>query len=861
MPFTENLAEFLQVRDFATTAVWSVGSTPVALIFDSEYSEAQLGLIAGIEGARMVAFVDASSMATVARGQTLTMGGLIYTIRGIQPDGTGMIVLVLEEDETGVTSVMAVYGTDLEAIGVSASAPASVNQTKIQTGLNVGGTVRLTTPGVYDVTSDSFTYPAGTRLILGIGVRFSVATVEQGLSSLPLIGRDGSIMAVDFGVSPSAGALINTAGLRKAIESAAANDVGTIVLPAGDIYLDNTTPIDITEIYGTALNGDDPNAAVYTSGITIQGQGRLSTRLRCQSPGTLFRVYPTTQLLFDSWFKDLSIFGPNSAPVTKSSCGVSSGSNVVNIANTAGLSVGMWVYDHKNGHFPIGSYIGGITPGVSITIKSKTTASPPVEQNQNASGTDAASTLTFYEDSCAIQCGGVSTTFSNILQNGGLDNVGVYDFFTGVRCDDASVRIMRNVWMEGNEYHVEGWYNSDGWTFQNCWFFGTRWARGITATTTNSSGAVSAIAFDPAVLDNTDATYIRPGSKVANWTTPAGFVGTERVVSIDSATQVTMSGNHAASGGGASKTLTFHRGIGLSIGGGPWRPGYNGSLGTPDNIRFIDTLMGYGLEAVFEYTSDGALVKFDNCYIENAHQLARVSNAASTGGNSIIVVDNCHFSQMDSAQGRGYIENLAAAGSPFPTVVYKNSNGDGTMNRPWLHISSASSSQVVLEIDNCVFGVSSTQNDYFDTVFPLQPSWRSRARSRFCMGKGPGQAGGVYVNSVTGSNWCQQWQPRGFRRFELTLTGNTSVPIQATNTFVGLEDGDLITFKLTQNGTGGYTMTFDGTYFFKSDGATVLGTAGVIASGTANKVLSITFVVNLGQKRFIRCDGNGETWT
>ena len=859
MPFTENFAEFLQVRDFATTAVWSVGSTPVNLIFDSEYSEAQLGLIAGIEGARMVAFVSASSMATVARGQTLTMGGLTYTIRGIQPDGTGMIVLVLEEDETGVTSVIAVYGTDLEAIGVSASAPASVNQTKIQTGLNVGGTVRLTTPGVYDVTSDTFTYPAGTRLILGIGVRFSVATVEQGLSSLPLIGRDGAIMAVDFGVSPSAGAVINTAGLRNAIAAAISNDAGKVVLPAGDIYLDNTTPIDITEIYGTALAGDLPLTLSYTEGITIEGQGRLSTRLRCTSGGTLFRVYATTQNLMGQWFKNLSIFGPNSAPVTKSSCGVSSGSNVVTLANTSDLSVGMWVYDHKNGYFPIGSYISAITSNVSVTISSKTTASPPVQQNQNASGSDASATLTFYIDSCAIQRGGVSSGFSNILQNGGLEHVGIYDFFTALRCDDNSQLYLRDIWSSGNEYFVEGWYNSDNWTFDFCYLQGTRFARGITGTTTNSSSTISSLVFDPGTMPGQDGTYIRPGSKVSNWTTPSGFVGTERVVSTTSTTAV-MSANHAGSGGGASKTLTFHRGVGVSIAAGPWRPAYNGSLGTPNNILFTNSNIGQGMEKAFECGVDGAKpITFSRSYIEGLHQLASHSFPAG-GGAVIIVCEQCHFSTMDNAQGRGFVECLATGGSPNPSVTYRNCDSDGTMSRPWFFMNNPSSNNVLLDIDNCQLSPAATQNVYSDGTFPLITGWYNKNGTRFCMGGGPGQAGGVHVATATGA-YTSQWQPRGFRRFEWTLSGNTSVPIQATNTFVGLEDGDLITFKLTQNGTGGYTMTFDATYFFKSDGATALGTAGVIAPGTANKVLSITFVVNLGQKRFIRCDGNGEAWT
>lgn len=663
----------------------------------------------------------------------------------------------------------------------------------------------------------------------------------------------------DFDVYATNDAATNTANLRICISAAVELGIATIVFPFGDIYFDTTTPIDLPEIYGLALNGDNPGAEDYTSGITLVGQGRLATRLRCTTGGTLFRAYPTTQNLYDQWFKHLSIFGPNSAPVTKSSCGVSSGSETVTIADTSSLAVGMWVYDHKNGYFPVGSYIKTITTNTSIVVASKTTASPPVEQNQTASGTDASATLTFYTDSCAIQRGGVASANSNIIVNGGLESVGIYDFFTGLRADDNSVLLLHDVWMSGNEYNVEGWYNCDGWTFTTCFLMGTRFARGITGTTTNSSATISALSLDSAVLPDQDATYIRPGSKVANWTTPAGFVGTERVVSTTSTTAV-MSATHAGSGGGSSKTLTFHRGVGLSIGGGPWRPAYNGGLGTPNNIKFVDTLMGYGMEVAFEHPNDGAKpVVFENCYTENLHQLVRHSFAAGAGG-SVFVIERCHFSTMDSAQGRGWVECLATGGSPNPSVTYRNCDNDGTMNRPWFYQNNASSANLLLDIDNCQFGVLSTQNCFSDGTFPQFTGWKPKNGSRFRMGSGPGQAGGIHQSSaVTGAT--SQWQPRGMRRHEWTITGNATLTVQATNTFVALEDGDLITFALTQNGTGGYTFTFNSTYFFKSDGTTVLGTAGVIAAGTANQRLSLTFVVDLPRKRFIRCDGNNETWT
>lgn len=97
MPFTEDTAAFLQVADFATAATWSVGSAVVNVIFDSGYQAAELGAIAGMEGARLTAVVATADMPTAAHGQTLTIASVVYTIRGVQSDGTGMTTLVLAE--------------------------------------------------------------------------------------------------------------------------------------------------------------------------------------------------------------------------------------------------------------------------------------------------------------------------------------------------------------------------------------------------------------------------------------------------------------------------------------------------------------------------------------------------------------------------------------------------------------------------------------------------------------------------------------------------------------------------------------------------------------------------------------------
>jgi hypothetical protein len=86
-------------RDFAavlgTAATWSVGPAAVSVIIDNDHAEVSLGL-AGVSSRNPRALAVAADMPTVAVGQTLTIAGTVYTIRDVQPDGTGMVALELQ---------------------------------------------------------------------------------------------------------------------------------------------------------------------------------------------------------------------------------------------------------------------------------------------------------------------------------------------------------------------------------------------------------------------------------------------------------------------------------------------------------------------------------------------------------------------------------------------------------------------------------------------------------------------------------------------------------------------------------------------------------------------------------------------
>lgn len=90
----EDLSAF--AADFGTPATWSVGPKAVLGIFDAGYQAAELGLQVGIDGARYTYLVPAADVPGVAQDQTLTINGTVYTIRRVEPDGTGMVLLLLK---------------------------------------------------------------------------------------------------------------------------------------------------------------------------------------------------------------------------------------------------------------------------------------------------------------------------------------------------------------------------------------------------------------------------------------------------------------------------------------------------------------------------------------------------------------------------------------------------------------------------------------------------------------------------------------------------------------------------------------------------------------------------------------------
>lgn len=98
--FVEPLAGFF--GDFAVPATLQGVAVDSGVIFDANYSE-PLGSY--VEGRTPAVAAIAAEVPSVAQGQTLIVTaapglgvpGGSYTVRGVEPDGTGIVVLKLQE--------------------------------------------------------------------------------------------------------------------------------------------------------------------------------------------------------------------------------------------------------------------------------------------------------------------------------------------------------------------------------------------------------------------------------------------------------------------------------------------------------------------------------------------------------------------------------------------------------------------------------------------------------------------------------------------------------------------------------------------------------------------------------------------
>jgi hypothetical protein len=93
MAFVEDLAGFFDVAGFAVAALYN-GATTVNGIFDAVYTE-PLGNY--VEGSGPIFQCPAADVPSIAQGDTFLINARTYKVRGVEPDGTGIVLLRLEE--------------------------------------------------------------------------------------------------------------------------------------------------------------------------------------------------------------------------------------------------------------------------------------------------------------------------------------------------------------------------------------------------------------------------------------------------------------------------------------------------------------------------------------------------------------------------------------------------------------------------------------------------------------------------------------------------------------------------------------------------------------------------------------------
>ena len=99
MAFNENINAFFDTDDFAVAATFTPdGGSPSTVngIFDDEYFD-EVGGSVGIEGSQPRFTCKLDDLAAVEQGDALTVSGVAYEIVNVQKDGTGIVVLVLQE--------------------------------------------------------------------------------------------------------------------------------------------------------------------------------------------------------------------------------------------------------------------------------------------------------------------------------------------------------------------------------------------------------------------------------------------------------------------------------------------------------------------------------------------------------------------------------------------------------------------------------------------------------------------------------------------------------------------------------------------------------------------------------------------
>ncbi|MBX9736529.1 MAG: hypothetical protein K2X32_06345 [Phycisphaerales bacterium] len=85
----QDIASMLSVSEFGVDV--TIAGLPVTAIFDAAYVDPL-----GVASVRPVLTCATTDVASVVRGAAVVIGSVNYVVRGIEPDGTGVTLLILE---------------------------------------------------------------------------------------------------------------------------------------------------------------------------------------------------------------------------------------------------------------------------------------------------------------------------------------------------------------------------------------------------------------------------------------------------------------------------------------------------------------------------------------------------------------------------------------------------------------------------------------------------------------------------------------------------------------------------------------------------------------------------------------------
>jgi hypothetical protein len=99
MPLTEELSEFFNVGDHATAVTFTPAggsATTVNAIFQNEFFAIDGGEVA-VNGTQPIVVTKSSDVTGIANGDTFTINSTGYTVVRVEPDGTGVTQIALDE--------------------------------------------------------------------------------------------------------------------------------------------------------------------------------------------------------------------------------------------------------------------------------------------------------------------------------------------------------------------------------------------------------------------------------------------------------------------------------------------------------------------------------------------------------------------------------------------------------------------------------------------------------------------------------------------------------------------------------------------------------------------------------------------